>query len=228
MILPKRSKDNPNHLLHYHPEYTPIDGVVFPVMTEKGPLVANYLDQAYAVFRQGLQAHSKVLAVRFDLHLPQGATLPEDAETNRVVRRFLSSLQSKIDANLKRKGSPHRCPVRHIVARETGPKSGRVHFHVMLLLNGHAFRQLGVIETDEDNLFWLIVEAWASALRVDLVTAVDGVQCGFNRPGVKHYYLDPVEDYDKLPKAFHRASYLCKATSKQFGQRHRGLMTSKN
>lgn len=226
MNQPKRSKDNRNHILHYDPEYTPCEGVIIPVMTEKGPLVRNYLDQAYGVFNHALQAHSRVLALRFDLHLPKKVSLPDDAESNQVIRRFLSSLQSRIDAHLKRKGNPHSCPVRHIVAREVGRKSGRVHFHVMLLLNGHAFRHVGAIETDEDNLFWRIVAAWTSALGIDLREAVDGVQFGFKR-GVVQYYLYREKDYDKLRMAFHRASYLCKAATKRFGQRHQGLMTSK-
>lgn len=223
----KRLETNRNHRLHYHPKYMPTKDVVVPVMTDKGPLVQNYLERAYQVFDNAVNAHSKVLAVRFDLKLPRGIALPEDAETNWVVRRFLSSLQSKINANLKRKGSPHKCPVRYIVAREIGKKNQNLHFHVMLLLNGHAFRHIGRIESEKDNLFWLIVGAWASALKTTDEYAVDGVQFGFNRPGVNYYFLDPIEDNRKLPEAFHRASYLCKAETKQYGDRHHGLMTSK-
>lgn len=226
MKQPKRLKNNRNHVLHYNSEYMPTEGVVVPVMTAKGPLVLDYLDRAYQVFDNALKAHSKVLAVRFDLKLPQGIPLPDDAQTNRVMRRFLGSLQSKIDANLKRKGSPHKCLVRHIVAREIGHKNQNLHFHVMLLLNGHAFRHIGSIDCEDNNLFWLIVEAWASALKVTLEEAIDGVQVGFKR-GVAHYYLDPIEDYRKLPDAFHRVSYLCKAATKQYGDRHHGLMTSR-
>jgi len=222
----KRLKQNRNNILHYRPEYMPTEGVVMPAMTEKGPLILNYLDRAYQVFDHALKAHTKVLAVRFDLKIPRGITQPEDAKTNRVVRRFLASLQSKINANLKRKHSPHKCPVRYIVAREIGGKNQNVHYHLMLLLNGHAFRHIGTMDYEGDNVFWLIVDAWASALKVTSEEAVNGVQFGFRR-GVVQYYLDPTEDYDKLPKAFHRASYLCKAHTKQYGERHHGLMTSK-
>lgn len=226
MNQPKRLKDNPNHVLHYKSEYMPSEGVVMQVMTDKGPLVLNYLDRAYQVFDNASKAHSKVLALRFDLKLPWGVPLPEDAQTNRVVRRFLESLQSKIDANLNRKRSPHRCPVRHIVAREVGHKNQKLHFHLVLLLNGHAFRQIGTMDYEGDNLFWLIAGAWASALKSPLVTAVDGVQVGFRR-GVIQYHLDSVEGSPALPEAFYRASYLCKAETKRYGNRHHGLMTSK-
>lgn len=226
MSHPKRSKDNRNHSLHYAPEYSPAEGVVYPVMTERGPLVSNYLDQAYAVFRKALEHHSRILAVRFDLHIPRGMSLPDHKESSQIIRRFLASIQSKIDANLKRKQSPHQCPLRYIVAREIGPLNGRVHFHVMLLVNGHAYRQLGTMEPYVSNLFNMIGEAWASGLGILLEDAINSVQYRF-RPGVCQYYLDPLEDYDKLPKAFHRVSYLCKAQTKHFGQWQRGLMTSR-
>lgn len=229
MAVRKRSQDNTNHRLHYHSEFTPPQerGLIFPVMTEQGPLVENYLEQAYNVFHKAMAAHSRVLAVRFDLHLPHGVALPEDAESNQVIRRFLASLSSKIRANLKRKESPHRCPVRHIVAREVGPRNKRVHFHVMLLLNGHAYRQLGTMASEAPNLFWMIAEAWASALKLDVADTVNSIQCGFER-GPVIYYLDPIEDYEKLPEAFRRVSYLCKAQTKHFGQHRHGLMTSRH
>lgn len=226
MKQPKRLKGNPNHTLHRNKKYSPKEDITFSVLTKKGPLITSYLDRAYKVFDTALNAHSRVLAVRFDLKVPRDVLLPEDAQGNQVIRRFLDSLQSKIDANLKRKQSPHKCPVRYIIAREIGSKNHRPHFHVILLLNGHAFRHVGVIESTKDNPFWLVVGAWASALRTTDEKAVDGVQFGFGR-GVVQYYLDPIEDYRKLPAAFRRASYLCKAETKQYGDRHHGLMTSR-
>lgn len=224
---PKRLKQNRNHTLHYNQEYSPKENVTLPVLTQDGPVITSYLDRAFKVFDKALDAHSKVLVVRFDLKVPAQISLPENAGGNGVIRLFLDSLEAKIEANLHRKGSPHKCPVRYIIAREIGDKNQGLHYHVMLLLNGHAFRHIGAIESEEDNPFWLIVGAWASALKTTDEEAVDGVQFGFNRKGVRQYYLDPSLDYHLLPDAFRRSSYLCKAHTKHFGEGHHGLMTSR-
>ncbi|RBI68270.1 hypothetical protein DQ400_07850 [Vreelandella sulfidaeris] len=224
---PKRLKANRNHPLLYEPIFITPDDTRMDVMTDKGPLLPDYLEDGYQVFKQAIQDHKRVLVLRFDLQLPLGLTLPGDAETNKVIRRFLSSFQSKIDSHLKRNNVKHKCPVRHIIAREIGTDSQRPHFHVMLLLNGNAFHNMGSREYEGENNFWRIAEAWASALRISPTEAAKRVQCTKKKIGCTFYRLEPSNEYAQFSEAFYRMSYFCKAHTKVYGQRHRGLLTSK-
>lgn len=224
---PKRLKANRNHPLLYEPIFITPDDTRMDVMTDKGPLLPDYLEDGYQVFKQAIQDHKRVLVLRFDLQLPLGLTLPGDAETNKVIRRFLSSFQSKIDSHLKRNNVKHKCPVRHIIAREIGASSQRPHFHVMLLLNGNAFHNMGSREHEGKNNFWRIAEAWASALKIPPKEAAKRVQCTKKKIGCTFYRLEPSNEYAQFSEAFYRMSYFCKAHTKVYGQRHRGLLTSK-
>ena len=76
---PKRLKQNRNHTLHYNQEYSPKENVTLPVLTQDGPVITSYLDRAFKVFDKALDAHSKVLVVRFDLKVPAQISLPENA-----------------------------------------------------------------------------------------------------------------------------------------------------
>ncbi|SES24056.1 Protein of unknown function [Vreelandella subterranea] len=223
---PKRLKANRNHTLHYEPIFITDDHIELNVMTDKGPLLRDYLEDGYEVFKKAIDAHRRVLVLRFDLQLPLGLTLPDDAETNKVIRRFLSSFQSKIDSHLKRNDVKHKCPVRHIIAREIGTNSQRPHFHVMLLLNCNAFQNMGSREYEGKNNFWRIAEAWASALEISPKEAAKRVQCTKKKIGFTFYRLQPKDGYAQLSEAFYRMSYFCKAHTKAYGLRHRGLLTS--
>jgi len=223
---PKRLKANRNHSLLYEPIFITSDDTRMDVMTDKGPLLPDYLEDGYQVFKKAINAHKRVLVLRFDLQLPLGLTLPADAETNKVIRRFLSSFQSKIDSHLKRNDVKHKCPVRHIIAREIGTNSQRPHFHVMLLLNGNAFQNMGSREYEGKNNFWRIAEAWASALKIPPKEAAKRVQCTKKKIGLTFYRLQPKDGYAQFYAAFYRMSYFCKAHTKVYGQRHRGLLTS--
>lgn len=225
----KRSPENHNHHLHYEGTFSPSPGIELPVMTEKGPMVSQYLYRLNRVFEQALEAHKRVLVIRLDLRLPQGYGLPDDDQSNQLINRFIDSLKNKIKHDRKKKMSPHDCPVRYAVAREIGHEQGRVHFHVLLLLNGHAYYRIGQRANTEGNLFWKIAEAWANALRIPLSIAETCVHYSWDShqedPSV--FRLDPRDTYAQWPGAFYRASYLCKANTKRFGQGHWGLMTSR-
>lgn len=233
---PKRSPLNRNHTLHYAPSYRVSEhlNIDFPVMTGHGPLIVQYLERTRAVFSKALKEHSKVLALRFDLYLPEAMLLPPDADDNVVIDRFLNSLASQLDWERIRSQSPHHRRVRHIVAREYAPTTGRVHFHVMLLINGHAYQTLGTKDYPS-SLYAHIIQAWASALRVPWevadpcvhVTTGAGEQCQYYL--LRNALSEGLETNLEVHKAaFFRASYLCKLKTKQYGGRDRGLMTSRH
>lgn len=228
MKNPKRSTANRNHSLYYEPFFTPEPGVSLPVLTEKGPLVRKYLDIAYRVFKQARESHSRILVACFTLTIPHDIELPDDIENNKAIVRFIRSVESKVSADIERKKSPHRCPVRYLIAREIS-NDGMPHFHVVILLNGHAYRTVGTFDYEKSNLFWIVTEAWASALKVSEVEAVGCVRIGGKHqktPGVSYYYLTSRDHYQKFPEAFKRASYLCKLATKQFGKRYKGVLSS--
>ncbi|MDW5376396.1 inovirus-type Gp2 protein [Halomonas sp. HP20-15] len=224
-LPPKRSTANSNHTLHWQPFFSPKAGIDLPVLTARGPLVVEYLHRTYEVFERALEVHSKVIVCCFTLTLPHGITLPEDIESNGPIVRFIASAKSKVRADLKRKGSPHKCPVRYVIAREMSG-NGRTHYHVVLLVNGHVYRTVGTIDYEGINLFWMVAEAWASALRIELVEAVTRVKTGNRHSKLSYYFLTRESGQANLDDAFRRASYLCKRDTKQFGDRYRGLLTS--
>ncbi|WP_129140159.1 YagK/YfjJ domain-containing protein [Modicisalibacter coralii] len=225
---PSRLAENTNLNLIYDPIYQPEPGVVLPIQTSKGPLVEDYLYRLYRVICQAIEDHKRVLACRFDLTLPHGVPLPEDAATNGPINRFHKSLNAKIAHDRKMKqaqGIPHGCRVRYARAREIS-QDGMPHYHVLLLLNLHAYYTPGNWNYEGKNLFWRVAEAWASALQVSLEDAVGQVRL-CRSSNTSCYYLEPANGYQALPALFEWSSYLCKAHSKQYGGHVHAFETSR-
>ena len=65
-------------------------------MLDKGPFVEQYLEKLYQTLQYALNDYARVFAFRFDLRLPHGNGLPDDAMTNRVIARFRASLEAQI------------------------------------------------------------------------------------------------------------------------------------
>ncbi|WP_154912876.1 inovirus-type Gp2 protein, partial [Pseudomonas fluorescens] len=90
MTIPLKLKRLPgNTNLRYWHEET-YDG--YPLMLDKGPFVEQYLEKLYQTLQYALNDYARVFAFRFDLRLPHGNGLPDDAMTNRVIARFRASL----------------------------------------------------------------------------------------------------------------------------------------
>ncbi|MBW6390200.1 YagK/YfjJ domain-containing protein [Billgrantia antri] len=223
----KRSTENTNHTLHYAPTFEPEPGVSLPVLTEKGPLVTSYLDTLYRVVKDAMNDHGRVLLVRCDLYCPREMPLSDNAHTNEFADKFIASVKSKVKADMRRKKSPHKPAVRFVMAREYST-CNRPHYHLALLLNGHAYRALGTFDYNGDNLFWKIAEAWASAWNIPVEMAMTRVYYRWGKRGVSVYRLNPEDNYVNFPAAFQRCSYLCKAATKRFGNGSRGLLSSKS
>lgn len=214
--------------------YQPAPGIELPVLTQKGPLVKAYLDIVYRVIMNAIHDSKRVLACRFDLTLPHGVPLPQDGHTNGPIQRCMASLHAKINYDRQRRESPHRCRVRYVIAREHS-QDGAPHFHLLLLFNLHAYHTPGTVDYDGRNLFNMLAEAWASALRVPLDTAKTCVQlsrghatehAAWQGDVYSHYYLEPGNNYCALPALYFRASYLCKLYSKAYGEEHRSILYS--
>lgn len=188
-------------------------------------MVTEYLAALRSVLERSLAQYGRVFAFRFDLRLPEGTDACSELFPNSVVSSFVESLKAKIRHNreaARENGTlTHDTKVRYFWVREIGDR-GRVHYHFTVLLNGHAFNWLGRYQSSEGNTANRVCEAWASAL---------GVSIAFAKPLV-HFpenpsYMLSRGDHESIGSFFRRASYLCKARTKQYGFGHHGYGASR-
>ena len=211
-----------NHNLNIHDSRT-FNGL--PLMYEKGPFIREHLQRMHGVMLQALNDYAQVFAFRVDLKLPASGMLPGYAFTNNVIRRFLASFEAKIEHNrsmAKRSNRyAHDSKVRYAWAREVSG-SGRPHYHLVILLNRSSFHKLGYFRSERGNIFSRLEEAWASALRLEK-NAIAGL---VNIPDNPTYELTR-RDMEQQKAFFHRASYLCKVATKEYGDRHHSFGASR-
>lgn len=197
----------------------------WPIQVDKGPFIQQYLNRLLQTMQYTLAQYPRVFAFRFDLRLSTGAQLPDSAYTNQVIERFIESFKSKIAHNRSqaRQLNPyaHDSKVRYVWAREQG-QHGKPHYHLAILLNRDAFTALGKFEAGRDNMFNRLEQAWASALGLS-VGAVRGL---VELPRNPCYHLNRGE-LGGQAEFFHRASYLCKAATKVFGDGSHGFGASR-
>ncbi|MBD8193358.1 inovirus Gp2 family protein [Pseudomonas fluorescens] len=212
---PKRIPGNTN--LRYWHEST-YDG--YPLMLDKGPFIEQYLEKLYQTLQYALSDYARVFAFRFDLRLPCGKPLPDDAMTNQVIQRFKASLDAQISHDRERarmrSRSSHDTCARLFWVREVG-KGGRPHYHCIGFLNRDAYCSLGYIKSTSKNMYNRLTLAWASALRlpVDDVLGAVHVTKDATHHLARHDYLG----HDEF---FRRSSYLCKSATKVFGDGQHG------
>jgi hypothetical protein len=221
---PLRHPDNPNLHLYYGDTF---EG--WPLMIDKGPFIREYLSRLKHTIHLAVDQYPRAMAFRADLHLPLGIDLPDYAYTNEVISDFFESFTKKIqyhqDRVRERDGYARGCKVRYVWARETG-RGDRPHYHLLILLNRDAYYTMGRLDSERVNMISRMEESWAGALGL----SVDQVGGLVNIPKNAEYRVNRYVrrgEVDELPALFHRASYLCKAATKSYGDRQRGFDTSK-
>lgn len=215
-----------NSNLHLHKGST-FEGL--PLMIDKGPFILEYLVRLKDTIELALEHYPRVLAIRADLRLPRGMHLPEQVSTNQVITRFFDSFKARIDYNRykarERYPYAHGCKVRYVWTREVS-REGHQHYHLLILLNRDAFYTKGRLGSDATNMISRMEDSWSYALGISenevkgLVHFPENGQYRINR-------IVRLGDEDQLPELFKRASYLCKAATKSYGNRLRGFSTSK-
>lgn len=211
---------NRNQTLYFEPTYHGL-----PVMECNGAMIEDYLQTLHRVIQQALADHPRIFAFRFDLRFPLGMDADDSSITNDVISRFIDSFKAKIKHNraCARMRDPyaHNTRVRYVWTRENN-QDHRVHYHVVILLNRDAFFTLGNFSSERTNMATRVKEAWASALGlpVELTT------------GLVHFPDNPIYHFgaatpEAMAAFFRRASYLCKANTKQFGNGHHGFGASR-
>ena len=215
------SELNKNHRLYSDDGYRSL-----PVMSGHCPMIEDYLRVLHAVLEKAVHQHRRVFAFRVDLHVPAGTGERPGEFCNSVVSRFIESFKAKIRHNravASKTGSyTHGTEVRYFWVREVGD-CGRVHYHVLFLLNGDAFNWLGNYQSSAANMAHRVWEAWASALG----EGVDRAKTLVHFPENPSYMILR-DDPESFAALFHRASYLCKARTKQYGAGHHGYGASRN
>ncbi|NWC91067.1 MULTISPECIES: inovirus Gp2 family protein [unclassified Pseudomonas] len=205
-----RHPTNTNLSLHYGPVF-----LGKPIQVDKGPFIQEYLSRLDETIQRALEQYSRVFAFRVDLRLPTNTQLPACAYTNQVIDRFMESFKDKIRRNrrmaLLRSPKSHGSCVRYVWAREIG-QHGLPHYHLVILLNRDAFTVLGNFKSNSDNIFHRLESAWASALRL----SVEAISGAVHIPDNPVYYLDRGQS-EGQNELFKRASYLCKAATKVYG-----------
>lgn len=218
----KRNPSNPNQILHWLDQYRG-----FSVQVSHGPLVVQYLDSLLNAISLAQAESSRVFAVRLDLRFSDNLGLIDNTMENEVIRKFIESLKAKLDwrdrQTLKNKGRVNSHRLRYVWARETGPKSGNLHYHLVLLLNGDAYRSIGDFsDSGVRCLYSRVREAWASAIGLSYERATGLVTVPSKASWMLHR-----DDFPTLNNFIHAASYLCKTETKQFGSGVHGFGVSR-
>ena len=109
-------------------------------MLDKGPFVEQYLEKLYQTLQYALNDYARVFAFRFDLRLPHGKTLTDNAMTSRVVARLRRHWRRRsvmIVCARRLNRLAHDTCVRLFWVRERG-QVGLPHYHCIILLNRDA------------------------------------------------------------------------------------------
>jgi len=215
-----RHPTNPNLTLYYENTYQGL-----PIQFEKGPFIIEYLQCLHKTMTLAIEQYREVFEFRFDLRLPSSHTPQGTAYQNEVIDRFIASFKAKIRHDramaIRENKYAHDTVVRYVWAREFG-QHGRPHYHLAIFLNKDAYCALGRFKLGRDNMFNRLHEAWASALGLPSDATVGLVEIPDNP-----YYRMRHDDPASIEAFFFRASYLCKAATKSFGDGGHGFGASR-
>lgn len=211
----KRHPDRPDLLLHWEDKYQNLD-----VQSQQGALITNFLKATYRVMSHARNNCSRTLAIRMDLHYSAKMQPSAIHTCNIVMSNFLYYLRRELDnAQIK---YPHA--MRYVWCREQN-SSSKPHYHLLLLLNGNAYRSIGDMRQSVgggyfgQNLFHRIMRAWSQAIGWPIYDS-QGLVYIAREPtsGQCQTYHFHRDDEMTFARVFHDASYMCKAHTKPIAQ----------
>ena len=176
---------------------------------------------------KAMSLHNRTTAVRVDLRLPGG--FESQNLNSALITRFFESLKAKIDCDLRHKelawGRRLSCNLKYAWVREFGPKNGKKHFHILLLVNKDVYHLLGDFKSTSGNLSAMIRQAWCSALGLPFPE----YQQLTHFPKYGLVYLDAnSDDYAvQRQQVLERADYLAKEACKHYGDGERSFGCSR-
>lgn len=196
-----------------------------------GELWEHYVIRIEETIGKALESHSRTLALRFDLRLPDIDHENFGGTDSKAITRFFQSLKEQIHADLLRKKKnnkrSHPTSIRYAWAREFEQRGIKPHYHILLLLNKDTYCVPGKYDSELHNLAFMIKEAWCRALRL-------GEDYLLRAHPLAHFPKDPFvwldinkpdlnESYQILR---HRSLYLAKVRSKHNEDGFRNFGTS--
>ena len=194
---------NPNQ----YPSETFFNGL--HVYSKRGPLVSACLESSYRQIESLLNEWHNLYAFRFDLHFPQNTY---DWNTA-VISRFMPALESRLKAEMLRRGLPVECGKPQYIWTREKSQSENYHYHVFVFLNGDVINSSGHLYGQEWTLKKAVIEAWASALGlgIDLVKGLP------HFPDNCDYIVNSrsLDFLQQLANLFYRVSYFAKADTKE-------------
>lgn len=203
-----------------------------------GTLNKKHVARIKDTFDNAFEVYSRVLLLRVDLRMPDidSSMYSDDAS---VITRFMSSLKSKIEADLTRKQKAgkriYTCNLITVWCREFG-KNDKKHYHVALWLNKDVYAYPGSYKSVDGkynhNLAYMIMSAWVSALKIqDPINSSQHYFPLVHFPKNCYYHINKNSPnfYEELNKAIERVIYLAKDYSKDNsdGKRNFGCSNKK-
>ncbi|WP_421285476.1 inovirus Gp2 family protein [Aeromonas veronii] len=144
--------------------------------TKYGDISFEQLSTSVEVIANFLNKHPRVFAVRVDLRFPHipvmddpdmPTSFPPEVEEEKVIKRFIASLKSQIQAARHRKGKTGKPFFLGFIWVKEQVTSQYPHYHVVLLFNRDNYGHLGDYSNlDGDNMATRIRKAWCRALRL--------------------------------------------------------------
>jgi len=209
----KRLQENKNLTLVYGNQYQGM-----PIYNSPDGLVREYLDRTFNVINCALNDYANVYAFRVDISFPSNWVVYED-QVAIYIDGFVRAFRNRINSNNTEIKYP--TALRYIGTREY-TKEGRIHYHFMFFVNKNSYHTLGEFNILRRNLYTRLVTAYARALTIEPCEAMGYVHIPSNAGTfMKRGSLEGIGN------AIYRASYLCKAYSKQYGNRKHSFLSSR-
>lgn len=192
----------------------------YPICKGVDYVIPGYLNAIETAIKNYVTKWPRVLAIRVDLHFPDGYAPSQ----KNYIGDFMRRLQSRIDSDLKRKARGgkrvHNCELGYVWVKEVG-NSFKPHYHVVLLLNGDTYLGLGEYHPGAPSLFGMISRAWAAALGSEDMFWGKGVFI----PQQGTYKINTSHDdfYEELSRLFYRLSYFAKTDTKYYSGQGRNI-----
>ena len=181
-------------------------------------LVKEYLDRTFNVTNSALVEYANVFAFRVDISFPSNWVTDEDKAALYIdgfIRAFRYHIRSN-NAKIK-----YTTNLRYICTREY-TQEGKIHYHFMFFVNKNSYHTLGIFNLNHDNLYTRLIRSYARALEIEPCEAVGYVHI----PSNAGLFIKR-ETSEGHRTAIYRASYLCKAYSKQYGNRKHSFLSSR-
>lgn len=219
-MLPLHSSNANLHLL-YNPAFNGLR-----IQEKYLPMASEYLQALYDTMHKALSDYPRVMAFRIEPKIPTKISDRMTLEDHkRLIKRFIASLKAIIKHDRQQKRLSGWVPdtkVRYVWCREIGC-NGKPHYHFFFLLNRAVYHLLGEACSPNENLISRVSRAWYSALGIVWNPQEPWVHV----PKNPHYWIDR-DNANSFQEAFYRASYFCKAETKQYGLGVRMFGSSRN